>query len=143
MAGRGGRRSRLGFDRISLGFVVLVDRQQPARGLMVRSDQGEAKTEIGLTAQIPGTRHKKKPQWAETPNRHLRSAQNGQQSSFFAGAGQRNQSSIARLVGCNGGDDVRDRSLGKGGGLRAGAASRFGPAAKKNPEKPALPLDRA
>ena len=73
----------------------------------------------------------KKPQWAETPNRHLRSAQNGQQSSFFAGAGQRNQSSIARLVGCNGGDDVRDRSLGKGGGLRAGAASRFGPAAKK------------
>jgi hypothetical protein len=43
----------LGFHRVGLGFVVLMNRQQPARRFLIGSDQGEAKTDVGLA--VPGT----------------------------------------------------------------------------------------
>src|SRR6478752_4897654 len=63
---------------------------------------------------------------------------------FYSAQGTlRNQSSGRGLFRRNGGDDVPDRPVGKGGGLRAGNSGRRGPATKDDFEEPALSLDRA
>src|SRR3954454_23975099 len=84
------------------------------------------------------------PQWPPTRNPPKRSTQKGSGVRLFyrAQGTLRNQSSRRGLFRRNGGDDVRDRPVGKGSGLRAGNSGSRGPATKDDPEEPALSLDR-
>src|SRR3954465_13878012 len=84
------------------------------------------------------------PQWPPTRNPPKRSTQNGSGGTFFYSARGtlRNQSSRRGLFRRNGGDDVPDRPVGEGGGLRARNSGCRGPATKDDPEEPALSLDR-
>ena len=54
---RGHRFRRLGFERISLGVVVLSHRNQSIRHLFGGGHHREAEADVGLSAEILGTRH--------------------------------------------------------------------------------------
>jgi hypothetical protein len=58
--GRSGRR-RCSIDCLAARHVVTGHGDQPARQLVVRGDQGEAKANIGLSTKVRGTRHCKPP----------------------------------------------------------------------------------
>jgi hypothetical protein len=93
------RRLSPGFHGVGLGRVVLVDRQQTARGRLIGRDRGEAETDVGLAAKISGTRHAKTtPIAANAKPAQAFHAKKGLLQFFFSGQDHAEPKFQARLV---------------------------------------------